>query len=43
MRCIVCYRRGPFFGYLDFGVTGQDDPVIAENIKGLQIVRIIFQ
>lgn len=42
MRCIVCYNRGPFTGYLDFGVKSEDDPKIAEMIKGLDVISIHF-
>jgi hypothetical protein len=42
MRCIVCYRRGPFTGYLDFGVASQNDPVIAEMTAGLDVISIRF-
>ena len=42
MRCIVYYNRGPFSGYLDFGVASENDPVIAERIKGLDVIAIRF-
>ena len=42
MRCIVYYNRGPFSGFLDFGVSGEDDPTIAERIAGLDVIMIRF-
>lgn len=42
MRCIVHYNRGPFSGYLEFGVSSESDPVIAERIKGLDVIAIRF-
>jgi hypothetical protein len=37
MRCIICYKKGYCTGYLDFGVTGKDDPVIVERVKELNL------
>lgn len=42
MRCTICYRRGPFIGSLDFGVSGENDPDIAANCAGLDVISIRF-
>ncbi len=32
MRCIICYRKpSGTVGYIEFGVTGEHDPVIADK------------
>jgi len=41
MRCIITYKRGPFSGTLDIGVSSEKDVRVQEEIAKLGNVEII--
>lgn len=36
VRCLISYKRGPFYGVQDIGVSSEDDPTVSEAIRKME-------